>query len=78
MNKKQTRKLENTLDELRAMELAMDDIEKSKLPLYDFSQVIELARHYKHMHGSDDMSDWEHGLVSGVDFVLFLVERCER
>ena len=78
MNKKQTKELEDTLDKLTIMGLTMDDIEKSKPVLFDFNQVIELAKHYKHMHESDDMSDYEHGVVSGIEFVLFLVERCEK
>ena len=45
--------------------------------LFNFEQVIELAKKYKSMHESDDMDDYSMGVTDGIDFVLFLTERLE-
>ena len=46
--------------------------------LFTFEQVLELTKKYQKMHKSEDMSDYEMGVVEGIDFVLFLYERCEK
>ena len=48
-----------------------------KKVLFNFEQVIELAKKYKSMHEADDMDDYSHGVTDGIDFVLFLTERLE-
>lgn len=46
--------------------------------LFNFDQVIELAKKYQAMNTSDDMDDYSHGIVDGIEFVLFLTERMEE
>ena len=51
-----------------------------KLVLFDFNQVIELAKKYQlmHMDKPEDMDDYSHGVIDGIEFVLFLTERMEK
>ena len=51
---------------------------KMKRVLFDFNQVIELAKKYQSMNKSDDMGDYEHGIVDGIEFILLLTERLEK
>ena len=46
--------------------------------LLSFEQIIELAAHFRKMQISDDMSDYEHGIVDGIEFIFHLYERCEK
>ncbi len=46
--------------------------------LFNFEQVLALTKSYQELHKSDDMNDYEHGVVAGIDFILFLYERCEK
>lgn len=46
--------------------------------LLSFEQIIELAAHFRKMQISDHMSDYEQGVVAGIDFLFFLYERCEK
>lgn len=46
--------------------------------LFNFEQVLELTKSYQKMHKSKDMSDYEMGVVEGIDFVFFLYDRCEK
>lgn len=49
-----------------------------KRVLLDMSQVMYLATQFQKMHNTDDMDDYSHGVVDGIEFVLFLTERCEK
>ncbi len=46
--------------------------------LFNFPQVMELVKKYKKMHISDDMNDYEMGVIDGIDVLLYLYERCEK
>ncbi len=46
--------------------------------LFNFEQVLELTKSFRKLHVSDDMDDYEMGVVAGIDFLLFLYERCEK
>lgn len=45
--------------------------------LFSPEQVIQLAKQYQKMHISDDMDDYSHGIVDGIEFILLLKERME-
>ena len=49
-----------------------------KRVLLNYQQVIELAKAFQKMNTSDDMDDYQHGLIDGIEFVLFLTERMEE
>lgn len=49
-----------------------------KRVLFNFEQVIELSKKYQSIHESKNMDDYEHGIVDGIEFVLFLTERMEK
>ena len=46
--------------------------------LFNFEQVMELVKKYKKMHESDNMNDYEMGVIDGIDVLLYLYERCEK
>lgn len=48
-----------------------------KRMLFNFSQVMELAKKFQQMHISNDMDGYEYGVVDGIEFVLFLTKRME-
>ncbi len=45
--------------------------------LFTIEEIIELAKAYKKIHKSDDMDDYDHGIVQGIDYVLYLCEALE-
>lgn len=46
--------------------------------IFNFDQIIELAKKFQKMHYSEDMDDYEHGVYDGLEFILFLYSRCEK
>ena len=52
--------------------------QENKRILFNITEVMELAKKYQQMHHSDDMDDYSHGIVDGIECVLFLMERCEE
>lgn len=46
--------------------------------LFSPDQVIELSKIWQKIHITDDMDDYSHGVTDGIEFVLFLYERCEK
>jgi hypothetical protein len=50
----------------------------NKKALLDYIQVFYLAKKFQEMHESKDMDDYSHGVVDGIEFVLFLTERMEK
>lgn len=49
-----------------------------KRVLFSSEDVINMARAWQKYHHTDDMDDYSHGIVDGLEFVLFLMERCEE
>ena len=49
-----------------------------KRVIFNSDDVFKLARKYQKMNESDDMDDYQHGVVDGIEFVLFLTERMEK
>lgn len=49
-----------------------------KRVLFSFDQVMELSKKFKEMHNTEDMDDYAHGVIDGIEFVLFLTERMEK
>ena len=42
------------------------------------TEVFYLAKKFQDMYNTDDMDDYSHGVVDGIEFVLFLTERMEK
>lgn len=49
-----------------------------KRVLFNHEQVMRLAKDFQNSHESEDMDDYSHGVVDGIEFILFLYERCEK
>ena len=49
-----------------------------KRVILNSTEVFYLAKKFQDMHISDDMDDYSHGIVDGIEVVLFLIERMER
>ena len=47
----------------------------SKKILFNFQDIIELAKAYQKMNDIDD--EYQHGIIDGIEFVLLLTERME-
>ena len=58
-------------------EEAMKPVDPRKRVLFSYEEVVGLMKAYQQMHNSNDMDDYEHGIVDGVEFFLFLNERME-
>lgn len=49
-----------------------------KRVLFTLQEVMGMVKKYQQIHKSDDMSEYSHGVVNGIDVVLFLMESCEE
>ncbi len=49
----------------------------NKAIILNYNDVIKLTKVWKKINTSNDMSDYEHGVCDGLEFVLFLTERME-
>lgn len=49
---------------------------KTKI-LFNIDEVITLINAYRKHHESDDMDDFTHGVIQGLDVVLLLLDRLE-
>ena len=49
-----------------------------KRVIFNSTEVFYLAKKFQDMHNTDDMDDYSHGIVDGIEFVLFLTERMEK
>ena len=49
----------------------------SKKILFNFQDIIELAKAYQKMNDIDDADEYQHGIIDGIEFVLLLTERME-
>ncbi len=45
--------------------------------IFSIDNILKLAKEYQKMHMNDNMDDYEHGIVDGLEFVIFLTERME-
>jgi len=45
--------------------------------LFNANEVIALIKAYKKHNESEDMDDYTVGIIQGLDFVLFLMEKME-